>query len=379
LLRQRLDGSVDTTNLGVTLTSRPFDKARVNFAYRLDDRDNETSIDLWNRVIVDTFNSGESEANVPYSFRKTRITASGRYRLLDTVGISGGYDRTEYDRDFQEVAEQTEDGGWGMLGWRPNAHIDVRAKGGASERDIDRYDENVAISLGQNPLLRKYNLAYRYRRFGELTLAASLPEKPVSLSINAMYAEDEYTQSRLGLTESDDLRIAGDVSLSLTEDRYFYVHGGYEKIESDQLGSEQFATPDWSARNTDSFYTAGGGLILREIAPAVDLRLDYTRAVGMTEISINSLATGLSRFPDLESTLDSLRLQIAWHKTERLAVNVGLHYEGFKVDDWALQGVAPDTLPVVLTLGAQPYDYDVMLVGIGFTYQVGGSHGNETD
>jgi hypothetical protein len=298
---------------------------------------------------------------------------------LDTVGISGGYDRTEYDRDFQEVAEQTEDGGWGMLGWRPNAHIDVRAKGGASERDIDRYDENVAISLGQNPLLRKYNLAYRYRRFGELTLAASLPEKPVSLSINAMYAEDEYTQSRLGLTESDDLRIAGDVSLSLTEDRYFYVHGGYEKIESDQLGSEQFATPDWSARNTDSFYTAGGGLILREIAPAVDLRLDYTRAVGMTEISINSLATGLSRFPDLESTLDSFRLQMAWHKTERLALNVGLHYEAFKVDDWALQGVAPDTLPVVLTLGAQPYDYDVMLVGIGFTYQVGGSQGNEAD
>jgi hypothetical protein len=70
---------------------------------------------------------------------------------------------------------------------------------------------------------------------------------------------------------------------------------------------------------------------------------------------------------------------MAWHKTERLALNVGLHYEGFKVDDWALQGVAPDTLPVVLTLGAQPYDYDVMLVGIGFTYQVGGSQGNEAD
>jgi MtrB/PioB family decaheme-associated outer membrane protein len=368
LPRQRLDGRVHTTNVALTMSTRPFDKARIRLAYRLDDRDNRTSVDAWARVITDTFNSGDVETNVPYSFRKTRFNALGSYQLRRNVRVSAGFDRIEYDRDFQEVAEQTETGGWGMLRWKPNDYLDIRAKGGATEREIDRYDETVALSLGQNPLLRKYHLAYRYRRFGELTLAAALPEKPVSLTVTAMYADDEYTQSRLGITDGDDLRVAGDLSFALADNRYLYLHGGYENIESDQLGSEQFATADWSARNTDRFYSAGGGLILRQIAGSFDVTLDYTRAMGSTEISLNTLAAGLGWFPDLESTMDSVRLRLVWHRSEQLAVNLGLRYEGFEAEDWALEGVAPDTVPVVLTTGAKPYDYDVVLVGIGFTY-----------
>lgn len=371
LPRSRLDGEVDTANLAVALKARPTDRLRLKVAYRLDDRDNRTSVDFWNRVIVDTFNSGETEANVPYSFRKVHVSADGRYQLFDNVQISAGVDRIEKDRDFQEVAEQTEDSGWGMLSWRPNAYVDIRARGGSSERDIDRYDEDVAISLGQNPLLRKYNLAYRFRRFGELTLAASVPDKPLSLTLSAMYARDEYTQSRLGLTGSDDLRIAGDLSVPLSDDRYFYLHGGYESMESDQRGSEQFATPDWSARNTDDFHTFGGGFVWRKIRDTIDLTFDYTRAIGTTEISVASQAPGISRFPDLESTLDSLRLRISWRRSERLSLNAGLHYEGFTVEDWALAGVMPDTLPVILTLGAEPYDYDVLLARVSFTYGIG--------
>jgi hypothetical protein len=76
----------------------------------------------------------------------------------------------------------------------------------------------------------------------------------------------------------------------------------------------------------------------------------------------------LSWFPDLESTMDSVRLQLVWHRSAQLAVNLGLRYERFEAEDWALEGVAPDTVPVVLTMGAEPYDYDVVLIGIGFTY-----------
>lgn len=371
LPRSRLDGAVDTTNLALTLKSRPFDRLRVKVAYRFDDRDNGTSIDSWSRVIVDTFNSGEMEDNTPYSFRKTRVSASGRYELFDSVQVSGGVDRTEKDRDFQEVAEQTEDSGWGMLRWRPNGYLDLRVRGGSSERDIDRYAEDVAIGLGQNPLLRKYNLAYRFRRFGELTVAATVPDKPVSLSLSALYAEDEYSQSRLGLTDSKDLRIAGDLSFPLADNRYFYLHGAYESIESDQLGSEAFATADWSASNNDRFYAGGGGFVWREIGEKLDLKLDYTRAAGETEISLDTPASGGSRFPDLESDLDSLRLRLSWRQSARLSLNAGLRYESFTVEDWALAGVAPDTIPVVLTLGAEPYDYDVLLVTVGFSYRLG--------
>jgi len=311
------------------------------------------------------------ESNVPYSYRKSRLSIDGSYRLWRTLKLSAGYDRANSDRDYQEVAEQTEDTGWGQLGWRPNANLDIRIKAGAAERDIQRYDETVAVSLGQNPMLRKYNLAYRFRQFTELTVAGSLPEKPVSMTLSALYANDDYTQSKLGLLESDDLRVAGDLNFTLAENRYFYIHGGYENIQADQMGSEQFATPDWSARNTDSFVMGGAGLYLKQIGANLDLKIDYTRTQGNTEISINSLASGLSWFPDLESTMDSLRVQLNWQQSAKLSLNFGIRYESFVTEDWALEGVQPNTIPVVLALGAEPYDYNVLLVGASFTYRMG--------
>jgi hypothetical protein len=62
---------------------------------------------------------------------------------------------------------------------------------------------------------------------------------------------------------------------------------------------------------------------------------------------------------------------MSWRHSARLSLNAGLYYEGFTVEDWALAGVAPDTIPVVLTQGAKPYDYDVLLAKIGFSFRLG--------
>lgn len=366
-----IDAKVDTTNFAFTATARPLPDARVKLAFRRDERDNNTPQSQWTRVITDTFPTVDSELNVPYGFERSRLNLSADYKLLDTVKISAGYDHTRTDRDFQEVAEQTEDAGWGSLRWRPNSYLDITARGGASERDFDRYNETLAGSLGQNPLMRKYYLAYRYRKFGELTVAASLPEKPVSMSFTAFYADDTYNNSQLGLTESDELRFAADLSWSISERASIYLAGGVEDTEGKQSGSELFSTPDWQARHDDAFDNIGAGIRVAGIGDKVDLQLDYSRADGKTEIDVTSGAGGQSRFPDLESTLDALRLKILYRWSDKLDAILQLRYESFSAEDWALEGVAPDTLPTVLTLGAQPYDYEVWLVGIGFRYRIG--------
>lgn len=373
LPRANLDGEVDTTNLAFTLTSRVFKKARIKLAYRYDEHDNQTPQDLWTRVITDTFLSGDPETNIPYSFERSTLKLSAHYDLFDTVRISGGYDRKTIDRDFQEAAEQTENSGWGRLRWRPHGTWQVDIKGGASERDIDgRYDEELAASLGQNPLLRKYNLAYRYREFAEFTVTASPAGSPLTVTVNGLYADDEYSKSQLGITAVDEVRLAGDLSWAFTDKVSLYLTGGYESIESKQSGSEQFGLPDWDATNNDEFYTAGGGLRIRQIANKVDLQLDYTRSEGTTEIKLRSASGGLSQFPDLESTLDYLRLKISYQQSERLEINLNLRYQSISVEDWALEGVGPATIPVVLTLGAKPYDEDRFIVGVGFRYTIGG-------
>jgi MtrB/PioB family decaheme-associated outer membrane protein len=366
-----LDAEVDTMNLALAVVSSPIPKARVKLAVRHDERDNKTLQSQWSGVIADAFPTVDDELNIPYSFERSRLNLSGHYKLFDTVRISAGYDRTQTDREFQEVAEQTEDEGWGSVRWRPNAYIEISGRGGASERTFDRYDETIAASLGQNPLLRKYYLAYRYRQFGELTFSVSHPDRPVSFTLNALYGDDEYTRSQLGLIESDELQIAADLSWSISEHASLYIMGGFEDIGALQAGSEFFSTPDWQADHKDEFQNYGFGFRVAEIGEKTDLQLDYTRADGTTEIDVTSAAGGQSRFPDLESTLDSLRLKILYRWSDKLQANLFVRYESFTAEDWALQGVAPDTLPTVLALGAQPYDYEVWLIGIGFRYLIG--------
>ncbi len=370
LPRSTLDAEIDTTNLALTVVSKPFPNARFKFAIRYDERDNKTSQLPWSRVIADSFLSGETDLNVPYGFDRLRMNVSGDYRPFETVRVAAGYDYTELDRDFQEVAEQTEDTGWGRVQWRPNQYLDISARGGISRREVNRYDEMLAASLGQNPLLRKFNLAYRYRQFGELSASASFPELPITIGAQATYADDSYSNSLLGLTAGDELRLAVDVSWSVSDQASVYLSGGFDDIDSQQAGSGAFSTPDWQASHSDQFYSAGGGLRIAGIGDKVDLQLDYTRAQGTTQIDVTG-GGGPSRFPDLESTLDSLRVKILYRWSEKLEASLQLRYENFPTEDWALQGVAPDTLPTILTLGAQPYDDEVWIAGIGFRYLIG--------
>lgn len=372
LPRATLDGEVDTTNLALTFVSRPISIARIKLAYRYDERDNKTPVETWERVLVDTLVSNETATNTPYGFERTRFNASADVDVLKGLRLSAGYDRTELDRDYQEVAEQTEDEAWGRVRWRPNGYIDVNLRGGSSKRDIDRYDETISADLDQNPLMRKYHLAYRERDFAELMISASLPEAPLSFTGSVFYASDDYAKSKLGLLESDDRRYAADLSWAVSDKASIYLSGGFEDIDAKQAGSELFAAPDWRATNADEFYTAGGGFRVRDVAGRFDFELDYTHAEGTSEIEVSPLGSSASRFPDLESTLDAVRLRAIYRWSEQLEAILQVRYESFTAEDWSLEGVESATLPLVLTLGADPYDYDVTVVGLGFRYYFGG-------
>jgi len=380
LPRSSLDGQVDTTNLALTITSQPIAIARVKLAYRYDERENETPLETWEPVIVDTLPAFESPVNTPYSFERARLNLSADVDVLESVRVSAGYDRTELDREFQEVSEQTEDSGWGRVRWRANGYVDVNVRAGAAKREIDEFNESVLVANGQNPLLRKYNLAHRFREFADVLVSASLPDLPISLSASYAYADDDYSKSELGLLASEDHRFGADLNWALNERTSLYLHGGYETVDATQAGSESFAAPDWRARHDDNFYTVGFGANVLRIADRVDLRFDYVHGEGSSEIVVEGPAAGgTSRFPDLESTLDTVRLSAVYRWSDQLEAILQLRYESFETLDWALAGVEPDTIPAVLTLGADPYDYDVTVVGLGFRFYFGRSEIAQTE
>jgi len=366
-----LNGKVNTTNLALTLNSNVTDRATVSMAFRYDERDNRTEQNVWTRVITDSFNSSDAETNTPYSYDRSTFSLSGDYDLTDTVRAYAGYDYKQMDRDYQEVTRQKENAGWGGLRWQPNGTLDIDVRGGGSQRDIDFYDEALAIELGQNPLLRKYQLAYRERYFGELIATVTPQDSPFSLTLSGLYANDDYSNSQLGLTEGDDLHLNLDLGWAVSEKVSTYLSGGYENFNSTQLGSEQFGAADWNATNDDEFYTFGAGIRIRQIADKTDLQLDYIYSDGTSAIAMDSASKGFSQLPDLTSTLNYVRLKLGYQYSERVEFTTRLLYQSFVADDWALQGVGPATMPDVLTLGAQPYDTDQFIFGLGFQYRVG--------
>ena len=365
----KLNGKVDTSNYALTITARPLPKARIKISYRYDERDNNTPVAVWSRVITDSFDSGDSEENTPYSFKRSHLKLSGSYRLFDTVTLLGGYDRTGLDRDYQEVASQTEDEGWGKLRWKPTPYLEASFRGGASKRDIDKYDTNVAIGLDQNPLMRKYNLAFRYREFAEVSLGASLPQYPLSVGMTWFYADDNYTHSELGMTESQEDRYTFDFSWAVNKKTSVYLSTGNESIDARQAGSETFTGPMWEARHKDDFRHYGGGITLTGIADKFDLTVDFGHGEGATRILYTEMVVVPEQLPKLVSDLDTTDITATYHHSDKLSFEFAARYENLDVHDWALDGVRPDTIPTVLTMGARSYDYNIWAFGISARYR----------
>lgn len=372
LPRSSLDGKIDTNRYALTVTSRPTPKLRLKLSYQQNERDNKTPQSQWSRVITDSFGSGATQTNLPYSYKRAKLSLSGNFQARDKLHLSAGFDRTDLDRDYQEVTGQTEDSGWGKIKWKPNSTLDISARAGAAKRDIDQYDSNVAVSFGQNPLMRKYNLAYRYREFAAMTVSATPVDKPYSIGVSMLYADDAYSKSSLGLTNSTQMRFTTDIGWTLSDNSSLFLSGGGEWIDADQLGSESGSVADWHAGHQDRFYHSGGGLAVNDIADKVDLLFDYTRSEGRTEIDVAGGATIVSQFPDLKSVRDSLRLSLTYQRSALVDIQFDLRYESLATDDWAIDGVLPDTLPTVLTMGAQAYDYSIWALGLSFRYRLGG-------
>lgn len=371
LPRTRLDGEIDTTNISIALTSKPMSRLRVALKYRYDERDNQTPRETWSRVIVDSLASGDAEVNAPYSYERARFFASATADLSAPLQVGAGFERTETDRDFQEVAEQSENTGWGKVRWTPAANIDLSARAGTAKREIDRFADGVADALGQNPLLRKYNLAHRYRTFGDVTISGSLPDKPISLSASVSLANDDYSKSRLGLLSSDEVRYSADLSWTMPGNKRMYLSTDLQSIDAEQAGSAGFSSPDWFANLEDRFLSFGLGLHMKEFRKGIDVQFDYARGQGRSEIDMRTPGAGGGPFPDLKSDLDSLRVTLSYRRSDRMEWSGDLRYERFETEDWALQGVGPGTVPTILTLGATPYDYDIFQFGLRFRYRFG--------
>jgi MtrB/PioB family decaheme-associated outer membrane protein len=362
--RSSLQGRVDTVTADLKLVSALTDKVRLDATYKYDDRNNKTPQDTFNWVTTDTL-LATPRVNLPYSFTRNLFKLAADYRLAQSEKVSAGVDYDIYDRTFQEVDKTKEGTAWVKYLARQQDGSDMSLRYAHSNRDGTTYEPVPEISPPQNPLMRKYNMADRSRDKIGIRVTQIIAEV-TTLGLDFDYARDDYSNSTVGLTNSNDLNIGGDLSFQVAKNTTFHVFANYEQINSQQAGASSFTNPpDWSVSNDDVIGTAGIGVKQKALAGKLDVGADYTasRSRGNTVVS-----TGTT-FPDLTSKLGSFKLYGAYRLTDAASVAAAYWNESYRSHDWQLDGVTPSTIPNVLSLGETSPNYNVNFVSLSLRYK----------
>ena len=218
-------------------------------------------------------------------------------------------------------------------------------------------------------MLRKYNLADRDRSKAVFSVSY-VPQTKWQLSFFADYANDDYAYSVVGLRESEQTNYSLDFQYRFTGDVTLNIDYTVTSIKSNQAGSSSYrepnlsAEPDWFADNDDQINVAHLGLIYHIIQNKFKLGFDYSYADSEGDISVS---TG-DPYPTLTSTRQTFKIYGDYNLNERSILHVQYRYEDYSESNWAIDGVAPDTINNVLTMGEVSPDYSVGVFDVSFRY-----------
>jgi len=365
-----LDGDISVTRADLTVSVRPLDRLRLRGAASYDERDNDSRQAAFTSIVhTDLFPIGADRVNAIYGYERTRLNGTADFDVYDdlTVGVGGEWRTLDRTGSAVEVSSEEVLDGYGRAQFRPSGYLGFVVKGGVEERDPDNYDLGVAAQLGQNPLMRKFNQAYRYRTYGELLANVAVGSLPLSFGASVHYGDDSYMQSDLGLISGLDRRYGVDVNWTVNEKIAAYATLGREKIDSKSKGSSTFAAADWTGDVQDDFETYGAGMNA-QFTDKIGVTFDYTYGSGHSRTVLSGSAGGT--FPVVKSELSSFKAGVTYGFNTRTDVMLNWWYETLSTSDWAYTA-QPAALPTVLGLGVDPYNYDVNYVTLSLRYRFG--------
>ncbi|MCJ7558906.1 MAG: MtrB/PioB family outer membrane beta-barrel protein, partial [Gammaproteobacteria bacterium] len=76
-------------------------------------------------------------------------------------------------------------------------------------------------------------------------------------------------------------------------------------------------------------------------------------------------------YPDQTSRMDMIKLYLDFKYNDRLSLRGGYWYEKYDSADWSLESVYPSTIYNLLSMGAQPQNYNQGVAWISFQYAFG--------
>jgi len=362
-----LGGRVDTYNGGLKLTAAPLQGLRLTASYDHDRRDNRTPVRSFPVVSTDITLQPNPRSNTPFSYTLDRFRLLGDYSgsLPAHMHLSGGAEQERRDRSYQEVVNTRETTLWGKVAAQPLDNLNLSLKLAHSWRDNSVY--GVAFWFyPENPQLRKFNLADRLRDSAEVRVDYVVNEK-VSLGVTADYANDDYNHSPVGLTSARTANLAGELAVVFDEKTSGRAFVQSQIIRSQQNGSQAFAGPDWTGKVRDQFDVLGFG-VKHVASEKLDIGADLTITHARSETTVDN-GIGSPPFPTATSKLDRFSIYGLYKLKDNMSIVGSYAYEHYDSDDWRLDGIAPATVPNLLTFGNQSPRYNVSVLRVALRYK----------
>jgi hypothetical protein len=205
-------------------------------------------------------------------------------------------------------------------------------------------------------------------RYGFRLKGSLYPAERWDLGWELEYGEDKYDATAIGLTATRYARAGLDVSLRVGREGSLFAAVNGERIRAEQTGSQRFDVPDWAATNHDEFEQLSVGFEHARLFGPVGVTLGYDLADSRG--SITSRTSGLaSSFPELKSRRQTFDAGLDYRPGAHWTYGLHFRYEKLESRDWSLDGVGPATVPRLLSLGADPFNYDVSVVYLSVQFR----------
>jgi MtrB/PioB family decaheme-associated outer membrane protein len=367
LPRTSLDGKVDVSRADANALWTISPKSRVKLSYEYFERVDNTDRATYTYVIADNTVTGIPRANFPYSFRTQKLKGETSYKLEHDDKIAGGLEYGRHERTYQEVDQATETRVWARYSKTALDDINYSLELEGAERKADRYEVLAEITPPENPQLRKYNLADR-NTVGASFKIDFVPAQRWFVNASLDQSSADYSNSPVGLEQSDDLSIGFDLQYLLSDEISLTGYLNRAVISSNQNNSSVAGDPDWSAENSDRINTFGVGLSYEPDNKGFRLAIDYVHTDAIGEIDFSD--PSLTPLPDLKSKLDNIEIRAEFEYSENLSYRASYTYEVYEEKNWNIHGVDPDTIDNVLTLGETSPDYKIGVLWLSLKYRL---------
>lgn len=364
LMRNTADAKADVTMVSFGLNSRPTETVWLNAKYRLHDFANKTAHFAAPNIVGDMTVGTATWENEPASIKRQNLDLDASFSPITYLSFNVGYGREDTDRTWRIFEKTGEDMFRASIDSLGNQYVSVRLKYEYSKRVGSGFEEELLEEVGEQPETRHFDIADR-KRNRVTTLLTVTPISWFALNGSVGTGKDDYYETGFGLRDSKNNTWSAGFDVLPMDTVSFGLNYGYEKFTafqysrtSNPLPNPFFNDPtrDWSIDSDDIVKTFTASLDLLKALPKTDIRVSYDLSDGkatyvyggpaLTNPSVFSTVPFRALAP-VKNKLTDLRFDTQYFVRENLALGVAYWYEDYKVQDFALDGTAVNSLAPV--------------------------------